>query len=348
MITTTANAQNNSTVKVLAVLWIALFILPAVLPNNYLVGIGVMFFINIILIASLNLIMGYCGQISLCHAGFFGLGAYTSGTLSVNYGIDPLLGIVASIALTAFAALIVAIPSLRLRGHYLAMATLGANAILSVLFVELVDLTGGPNGLYGVEPIQIGSFAFDNETRFYYLAGTVCFLLMLGLHNLIHSRAGRAMASVSSSEIGAASLGINAYRLKVTIFCISAALAGMAGSLYVHFTLFASPESFSFSISVLLLVMVAVGGWGKYWGGLLGAAMYTLLPELLRSIHDVELLVFGMAMILVLMFFPGGLASLAERIAHRWNQSRNKPVCAPEGQNVSPKAKKSTLERKHA
>src|SRR5690606_38234337 len=114
----------------------------------------------------------------------------------------------------------------------------------------------------------------------------------------------------------------NAYRLKVTIFCISAALAGLAGALYVHFTLFASPESFSFSISVLLLVMVAVGGWGKYWGGLLGAAMYTVLPELLRSVHDVELLVFGMAMIVVLMFFPGGLASLAERLADRWRQSR--------------------------
>jgi branched-chain amino acid transport system permease protein len=347
MITPSVSPHKPGTVKVLAALWIALFILPLVLPNNYLVGIGVMFFINVILIASLNLIMGYCGQISLCHAGFFGLGAYTSGSLSVNYGIDPLLGILAAIGLTALAALIVAIPSLRLRGHYLAMATLGANAILSVLFVELIDLTGGPNGLYGVAPIQAGSFAFDNEIRFYYLAGTLCFLLMLGLHNLIHSRAGRAMASVSGSEIGAASLGINAYRLKVTIFCISAALAGLAGALYVHFTLFASPESFSFSISVLLLVMVAVGGWGKYWGGLLGAAMYTVLPELLRSVHDVELLVFGMAMIVVLMFFPGGLASLAERLADRWRHSRRQSSGTAD-QTPSSTAKKSSLERKHA
>lgn len=344
----TFNAPRSSTVKVLAMLWIALFLLPLVLPNNYIVGIGVMFFINVMLIASLNLIMGYCGQISLCHAGFFGLGAYTSGSMSANYGVDPLLGILAAIGLTALFALIVAIPSLRLRGHYLAMATLGANAILSVLFVEMIGLTGGPNGLYGVAPIEVGTFAFDTEISFYYLAGTVCFLVMLGLHNLIHSRVGRAMASVSSSEIGAASLGINSYRLKVTIFCISAALAGMAGALYVHFTLFASPESFSFSISVLLLVMVAVGGWGKYWGGLLGAAMFTVLPELLRSVHDVELLVFGLAMILVLMFFPGGLASLAEVLGSRWHRARNKANPTQQHDIVAPSDKNSSMERKHA
>ncbi len=345
---TTFSAPRTSTVKTLALLWFALIFLPVLLPNNYLIGIGVMFFINVMLISSLNLIMGYCGQISLCHAGFFGLGAYTSGSMSANYGIDPLLGILAAIGLTAFSALIVAIPSLRLRGHYLAMATLGANAILSVLFVELVSLTGGPNGMYGVAPIEVGSFAFDNEISFYYLAGTVCFLLMLGMHNLIHSRVGRAMASVSSSEIGAASLGINAYRIKVTIFCISAAVAGMAGALYVHFTLFASPESFSFSISVLLLVMVAVGGWGKYWGGLLGAVMFTVLPELLRSIHDVELLVFGLAMILVLMFFPGGLASIGERLISRWQRASKHANPNQQGDNASSTDKKSSMERKHA
>ncbi len=315
--TASGDLQRRRTLRTVFFLWALFLSLPWILPNNYLIGIGVMFFINLILISSLNLIMGYCGQISMCHAGFFGLGAYVSGVLSAKYGLSALVGIPCAMILTALAALLVALPSLRLRGHYLAMATLGANAILSVLFIELIELTGGPNGLSGVQPIDLGFFAFDTDRSFYYLAWAVGLVMMWGLLNLVHSRVGRAMTSVAGSEIGAASLGINAYALKVAIFTISASMAALAGSLYVHFTLFSSPESFSFSVSVLLVVIVAMGGWGKYWGGFLGALIFTVVPELLRSIHDVELLLFGAGMIVVLMFFPAGLAGLMERLAKR-------------------------------
>ncbi len=302
---------------ILLALWAVMLVFPWVAPSGYLVGLGVMFFINLILISSLNLIMGYCGQISLCHSGFFGLGAYVSGVLSAKYGISALIGIPCAMALTALAALLVGLPALRLRGHYLAMATLGFNAILSVLFVELVDFTGGPNGLTGVEPIGIGGFALDGEVRFFYLAWALGLVVMWGILNLTRSRIGRAMNSLAGSEIGAASLGVDTQWLKTAIFVISATLASLAGTLYVHFTQFASPETFNFFASVLMVVMVAVGGWGKYWGPLFGALIFTVVPEMLQAFHDLELFSFGLGMIVVLIFFPSGVAGFLERFGQR-------------------------------
>ena len=298
-------------------LWTVMLAFPWVAASTYMVGLGVMFFINLLLIASLNLIMGYCGQISLCHSGFFGLGAYVSGVLSAKYGISALIGIPCAMALTALAALLVGLPALRLRGHYLAMATLGFNAILSVLFVELVDFTGGPNGLTGVEPISVGGFALDSDIRFFYLAWAIGLIVMWGILNLTRSRIGRAMNSLAGSEIGAASLGVNTQWLKTAIFVISATLAALAGALYVHFTQFASPETFSFFASVLMVVMVAVGGWGKYWGPLFGALIFTVVPEMLQAFHDLELFSFGLGMIVVLIFFPSGIAGFLERFGRR-------------------------------
>ncbi|GAB2906773.1 branched-chain amino acid ABC transporter permease [Paralcaligenes sp. KSB-10] len=304
-------------VRILFGLWLVFLLFPWVAPNGYIVGLGVMFCINLILVASLNLIMGYCGQISLCHGGFFGLGAYVSGVLSSKYGIPGLIDIFCAMALTAFSALLVALPTLRLRGHYLAMATLGFNAILSVLFVELVGLTGGPNGLSGVNPIHIFGLPFGTDRWFFYLAWMVSLLVMWGILNLVRSRVGRAITSLADSEIGAASLGINTYGLKVMVFVLSASLAALAGSLYVHYTQFASPETFNFFASVLLVMMVAVGGWGKYWGPLFGALVFTVIPELLQSFHDLQLLIFGVGMIAVLMFVPGGIAGMLERLWRR-------------------------------
>ncbi|WP_353194290.1 branched-chain amino acid ABC transporter permease [Pusillimonas noertemannii] len=311
--------------RLLAVLWALFLFYPLLASNSYAIGLGVMFCINLMLIASLNLIMGYCGQISLCHGGFFGLGAYVSGVLSAKYGVSAPIGIAAAVMLTGCASLLIALPALRLRGHYLAMATLGFNAILSVLFVELVGLTGGPNGLSGIEPIVLAGFSFDTDVRFFYLAWLSALVVMAAILNLTYSRIGRAVVSLSGNEIGASSLGVNTYGLKVQIFVVSATVAAFSGSLFAHFNLFASPETFSFFTSVLLVVMVAVGGWGKYWGALFGALVFTLVPEYLRAFHDVELLVFGLSMIVVLMFFPDGLAGMTQR-ALAFARARIRPM----------------------
>lgn len=322
--------------RVLLVLWVVMMLYPWLAPSSYVVGLGVTFFINLILVASLNLLMGYCGQISLCHSGFFGLGAYVSGVLSAKYGVPVPASMFCALALTGLAAALVGLPALRLRGHYLAMATLGLNAILSVLFVELVDLTGGPNGLSSVPPIGVAGHSLDSDTGYFYFAWAVGLLTMWGILNLVHSRVGRAMSSLVDSEIGAASLGVDTRALKVAVFAISATLAALAGTLYVHYTQFASPETFNFSASVLLVVIVAVGGWGKYWGPLYGALVFTAVPEILLAFPDVQLLLFGLGMIVVLVCFPGGIAGACARLAalaRRRTRAGERPIAVRRSQH---------------
>jgi branched-chain amino acid transport system permease protein len=307
-------AEARRRVRRVAVVWIVLAAWPFVAPNDYVTSLGVYFFINLLLIGGLNLVMGYGGQISLCQAGFFGLGAYVSGALAVKAGVSPWLGLAAAPVGTAVAALVISLPALRLRGHYLAMATLGFNAILSVLFVELVSITGGPNGLAGIPPLAIGGFELDGGKRFFWLAWLAGAILMTLVALLLASRAGRALRAVADSEVAAAAMGVDPFRTKLVAFMLSAAAAGVAGALFAHFNQYASPETFSFSASVLLVVMVALGGWGHYWGPVLGAAVYTGVPELLRRFQDAELLVFGLGMLAVLLFLPDGLVGIGRHL----------------------------------
>jgi branched-chain amino acid transport system permease protein len=295
----------------LAGLWMVLLLFPLIAPNNFILNLGISWFISLLLAGSLNLLMGYAGQISLSHAAFYGLGAYASGVLSAKFGLSPWLGLCAAIALTAAAAFLIGWPSLKLRGHYLAMATLGFNVIMSVLFVELRDLTGGPNGLIGVPSLSLFGWEIGPDIRFYLFAWLVVGLMMLLLLNLLNSRMGRALRALSTSELAARANGIDVHAVKLGVFVLSAVMAGIAGFLYVHLNNFASPENFDFVASVMLLVVVALGGTGTYWGPFLGALLHVALPEALRAFSDYEILVYGISLVLVLLFFPGGLSGAA-------------------------------------
>ena len=297
----------------------ALLAWPVLSPNAYITALGVALLVNLGLVAGLNLVAGFCGQVSLCHAAFFGLGAYASGVLTAKFGGNPLLGLPAAVALAGLAALLIGVPSLRLHGHYLAMATLGFNAIVSVLFNELVELTGGPNGLLGVTGFvrEFGHWMDTPEGQFgiAWLYALGCMGLVL---RLLGSRSGRAMRAITFSELAAGGLGVDTARVKIAVFVLSAAMAGAGGWVYVHANQFASPETFGFGRSVLLLTAVAVGGWGRFWGPLPGAAVLTLTPEVLGAWHDFEMLIFGGALVLVLLAYPGGLAALGAAMSpHR-------------------------------
>jgi len=297
----------------LAVLWLALALWPLLAPNDYWLSLGGTFYINLILIASLNLLVGCAGQVSMAQAGFFGIGAYCSGILCVHFGFSPWLSTLCAVVISPLVSLLIGLPTLRLSGHYFAMATLGFNAILSVLCVGLVDWTGGPNGLIGVPGYSVGGLDLSQPGPFYLLAWALAGAVMLGLLNLYRSRTGRALRALSSSELAAGCLGVPVLRYKLTVLALCSALAGLAGALYAHQNLYISPDTFSFGQSILLLVMVAIGGFGRYWGPLFGALILTVLPELLRSWDDLELLLFGSAMVLVVGFVPGGLSSLWRR-----------------------------------
>lgn len=315
-----------STYRGFLVLWVLLLVVPWIAPNNYFLGLAILWLINVILVSSLNLLMGYSGQISLAHAAFYGLGAYVSGVLSAKYGVSPWLGTLAALAVTGAVAWVVGYPTLRLSGHYLAMATLGFNAIVSVLFVEMHEVTGGPNGLVNIPSYSIAGWKLASEVRFYYFALAVAGVALLLVMNLLDSRTGRALRALASAETGAACMGIDVHRHKIIVFVVSSMLAAVAGCLYAHQNNFVSPENFDFFASVMLVVMVALGGTGHFWGALLGALLYTAMPELLRAVGDLEILVFGVFLVLVLLFFPRGLGGLVDRVALRLGRRRPAPA----------------------
>jgi branched-chain amino acid transport system permease protein len=274
--------------------------------SEYFISLLVFLGINGITAMGLSLLMGYAGQISLGHAAFYGIGAYASGILTTKYSLHPLGAFFIGIFLSAFIAFLVGKPTLRLKGHYMAVATLGFGEILFIVFNELSPLTGGPSGLSGIPSLTIFGHPVEGAKYLYLVWGLVILLLLFSL-NLINSRVGRALRAVHGSELAANAMGVDASRYKVQVFVLSAIYASMAGSLYAHFVTFISPSSFGLMFSILLLMMVVVGGTSTIWGSLLGAAVLTLLPEYLRAFEDFDVLAYGIILLVVLFFMPQGI-----------------------------------------
>jgi branched-chain amino acid transport system permease protein len=281
--------------------------------NEYFISLLVFMGINGMITLGLSLLMGYAGQISLGHAAFFGLGAYSSGVLTVLYALPPIAGFFFGILLSAAVAYHVGKPTLRLKGHYMAVATLGFGEILFIIFNEMSFLTGGPSGLSGIPALAVGGLPLEATAYLYLVWGMVLLLLLFSL-NVINSRVGRALRAVHGSELAAGAMGVDASRYKVQVFMLSAVYASMGGSLYAHFINFISPSSFSLMFSILLLMMVVVGGTETIWGALLGAAVLTLLPEYLRGLEDFEVLAYGAILMGVLLFMPKGILEGIQRL----------------------------------
>lgn len=285
----------------------AVIITPLFFSGGYLMNVLVFVGINTMLAIALNLLLGFAGQISLGHAAFFGLGSYISGVLTATHGFDPWLAMLIAAIATFLLAFLLGFPILKLKGHYLAMATLGFGIIVYISLNETVGLTGGPSGLSGIPNLQISSLLFDNDVKNFYLIWTFALVTILLSTNLANSRIGRALRAIHDSEIAARVMGVNASFLKVQIFALSALISAVAGSLYAHTMTFISPASFGFNFSVELVTMVVIGGLGSIYGSLLGAALLTLLPEFLRTFQDYDIIVYGLLLIVMTMFMPGGL-----------------------------------------
>ena len=316
--------RRRAGMMVLGLTVIAIAAVPLITDDRYLLKVFTFVGLNAIVIAGLALLFGYAGQISLGHAAFFGLGAYTSAYLTTAHDVPWVLAVVAGTGLAAIGGLLLALPSLRLKGHYLAMATLGFNEIMSVLFVELRGVTGGNDGLSGIPFPKIGPLVIDTPAGIYALVWGVAGLAFLGAANLVRTRPGRAMKALHGSEIGAIASGVDTTRLKVQVFALSAALAGLAGALYAHSVGFVSPTQFSLEFSILLVAMVVVGGTGSLGGPFVAVVILTLLqyvhaliPGLSRDvaavIQDWEVDISGLVMILTVIIVPGGLAALVRR-----------------------------------
>jgi len=276
----------------------------------------VMIFVAIhsIIAAGLSLLLGYAGQISLGQAAFYGLGAYVSGLLTVQLGISPWLAMLTGMVLAGLLAYMVGVPALRLKGHYLAMATLGFGMIVYIVFNEYVSLTGGPSGFGGIPQLSLLGFTLDSTLSFYYFSWALALLVLLLSINIINSRPGRALRALHDSEKAAAAMSINIARAKVQIFVVSAVYGSLAGSLYAHFVSYVNPPPFDVFLSVKILMMVAIGGIGSIWGAYVGAALLTFLPEWLHFFQDFDVLAYGLILLLIVMFSPTGMIGLSEKL----------------------------------
>lgn len=310
----------------IAALLLALAALPIVYPQPFIVTLLVFIGIYIIVCTGLSLIFGYAGQLSLTQAAFYGIGAYTSAILTTRYGASFWIGLAAASALPGLIAWALGAPILRLRHFYLAMATLAFSEIMLVFFIQEVDITGGPTGITHVPVPALFGYKLDTSTKFYYLVWLLAVAVVGFSYNLIRSKYGRALRAIAENEVAASAMGVNVPTMMSIMFVLSAIFAGLGGSLYAHYVSFVSPDTFSVSLSIMLVIMVAIGGVNSLWGAVLGAVFVTVLPSMLGAYRHYAMLVYGVVLVLALMFMPNGIAGffddMARRIARRRAASR--------------------------
>ncbi len=303
--------------KPLLILAAVLLCLPLVLPNNFYYDIAIRMAINAIIVLGLNLLIGFAGQISLGHAGFIGIGAYASAILPTHFNWHPLLAMVAGAVGASVVAAIVARPIFRLKGHYLAMATLGLGIIIAIVIKNEATYTGGPDGM-AVPALGIGSFSINGEKQWYWVLAALLLFSFWASRNLIDSPFGRALRALHGSEVASQVMGVDVVRYKVAIFILSAFFASLMGSVTAHYIGFVTPNIADFFHSIELVTMVVVGGMASIYGSLIGAVLLTALPQALSTFEGWETVVFGSILIFCMIFMPRGLVpTLAERFGGR-------------------------------
>ena len=269
----------------------------------------------------LSLLMGYAGQISLGHAAFFGIGAYASAILTTRLGLGPWPAMLAGAVLAGLVAVVVGAPSLKLRGYYLAMATLAFGIIVNIVFREELEWTGGPDGMGGIPFLSLFGHPLDTINAYYYLVwgfvtGAFCFTV-----GLLQSPFGRALRAIHVSEGAAAAMGIPIAHCKVVVFVFSAMLASLAGSLYAHYMNFINPSTFDTFFSIKLVIMMALGGMHSIWGAVIGAVIFAFLSfEWLHHFGEYEIVVYGSILLIVTIFLPDGLVGLPGSVAARFKR----------------------------
>jgi branched-chain amino acid transport system permease protein len=282
---------------------------PLWLTNPYHLHILIMAGVFAILALSLNLLLGYTGQLSLGHAAFFGIGAYTSALLTLKAEWSFWLGLPAGTGLAALAGWAIGHLALQVRGAYFVLVTISFAGVISLVAQNWMDLTNGPLGLPGVPAPELGPWSLRTKSAYYYLVLAATALAWLVCHRLVHSRLGRALVALRENEPLAMSVGVDATRYLVMAAVVSAAMAGLAGVLYAHYTRFVSPEVFLFSYTVTMVIMVVAGGKGTLAGPLVGALLFTALPEALREATSWQwqMVAYGVVLVLLVFFLPRGI-----------------------------------------
>lgn len=290
-----------------------LLVVPFIVPNSFYLDLAIRMAINAVIVLGLNLLIGFAGQISLGHAGFLGIGAYASAVLPTHFGWHPVLAMAAGAAAAGLLAAIVARPIFKLKGHYLAMATLGLGIILNIALRNEAAWTGGPDGM-PVPAMALFGFELSNDKHWYWVVALLLSVSVWASLNLIDSPFGRALRALHGSEVASQVVGVDVVRYKVAIFVMSAVFASVMGSVTAHYVGFVTPNVADFFHSIELVTMVVIGGMASVYGSLVGAVLLTALPQALTSFEGWETVAFGTILMVCMIFMPKGLVpTLAAR-----------------------------------
>lgn len=297
--------------------WVIAFVillpLPLILPNTYQVYLADFICLMILLSVGLNIVKGFCGQVTVGHIGLYAIGAYTAAVLSVEFGASFWISLPIAVLVTALAGVAVGIPSFRLEGAYLALVTLGLGESVRI-FISVTEYLGATNGLSGIPSPRIGEFRFDSYEKYYYLVMPTMLVGVYFSFQILRSRLGRAFMAVREDPVAAAAAGVDVRRHKLVAFVISAIYAGFAGALYAHMTPgYLNPRNFTIIEMVTLLLMVVLGGLGHIWGGIIGAIIVTLVYDFTKDYYHYSLLMFGSVIVLTVLFMPKGIGGIIDR-----------------------------------
>jgi branched-chain amino acid transport system permease protein len=302
---------------------VVIAVLPLVFTDTYWRTNLIVCALNVMLAIGLDFVLGYAGQLNLGQSAFYGLGAYASTLLITRLGIPFWIAFAGGVAFAGAAGIVLSLFAMRLRGHYLAIASLGFGVITYQILLNWISLTQGPLGIYAIPPPPalalpgLPPIDFHGLANLFYLVAGFALLSYLLLDQLVRSPIGETLTAIREDEISAASLGISCAAWKVFAFGVSSAVAGAAGALYASFVGTLVPDAFFITESFTILAMVVVGGMGTLIGPVCGAILLTLLPEFLRGIGDLRLVVYGVAVTLVVLFMPGGIVQAVELALER-------------------------------
>ncbi|HWV44348.1 branched-chain amino acid ABC transporter permease [Pseudorhodoplanes sp.] len=281
-------------------------ILPYVVPTSFYLRIAALVFIFSLAVLGLNLLMGFTGQVSLGHAGFFGIGAYAVAVLPTHFGVPSAVALVAGVVIAGLLAFVIGRPILKLKGHYLAVATLGMGILIAMVFTNEAQFTGGPDGM-PVPRLTLFGWTARGSVTWYWISGVTLVLAVLLTANLIDSPTGRALRAIHDSEVASRVLGVDVARYKLIAFVLSAVYTAIAGSYLALFDGLVTPMTAGFMRSIEFVAMAVLGGLGSIFGSVVGAALLTVLPQMLTVFHDYEHIALGAIMIVFMIFLRAGI-----------------------------------------
>lgn len=309
--------------KSFLIYFLIIAILPLLFTDEYYRSLLVITGIYAIVAIGLSLVVGYSGQISIGQAAFWGIGAYISAILTTKFELSPFIGLIAATIIPCIIAFILARAIAGLSGYYLAMATLAFGYIVQIILSEWETVTGGANGLIGIPSI---TFFGESELGMYYLVWGVVTLVLLFTLNLVHSRIGRAFRAIHKSEIAATSMGIDVRKYRLSAFALGGMFTGLSGGLYAHYMGMLDPQPFGFHESIIFITIVVVGGMTSIWGALIGTVLIELIRAGLAELSDtfpvlegdIDTIVFGAILILIIMFMPEGVVPRLQMLWKRY------------------------------